>query len=78
MHARQFFAGPHDLRMWILAAIVFAVLGLVAVLWDPQDLGDGLVVGSDGSVSGVWESARSGLDDFLFGSPPARPSASGR
>jgi hypothetical protein len=68
MHAPSFLAGPHDPRIWILAAIVVAVLGLMAVIWDPTDLGDGLVQGSDGSVSTAWESARGGLDDFLFGS----------
>ena len=78
MHAPSFLAGPHDPRLWILVAIVFAVLGVMAALWDPQDLGDGLVQGSDGSVSTVWESARGGLDDFLFGSQSVRAPESGR
>lgn len=60
---------PHDSRTWILVAVVIAVLGLMAVFWDSRDLGDGLVLGSGGSVSAVWDSARGGLDDFLFGSP---------
>lgn len=77
MHARPALARPHDLRTWFLVAIVVAVLALVAVIWDPRDLGDGLVLGSEGSVSTVWESAQGRLDDFLFGSPPGRPAESG-
>jgi len=78
MHARSFLAGSHDLRTWILVAIVLAVLGLMAAIWDPQDLGDGLVMGKSGSVTTVWESAEGGLNDFLFGSPPTRAPDSGR
>jgi hypothetical protein len=68
MHAVSSLAGPHDLRTWIVVAIVVVALGVMAVLWDSRDLGDGLVLGSDGSVSAVWESAQGVLDDFLLGS----------
>ena len=73
MHAGSSLAGPQGLRTWIVVAIVVAVLGLMAVIWDSRDLGDGLVLGRDGSVSAVWESAQGGLEDFLFGSPSAAP-----
>lgn len=78
MHARSPLLETHDLRIWLLVAIVVAVLGLLAVIWDPHDMGDGLVMGPGGSVSTAWDSAQGRLDDFLFGSPPARPAESGR
>ncbi len=78
MDARSPLPRPHDLRAWVLVAVVVAVLGLMAVIWDSRDLGDGLVQGSSGSVSAVWDSAQGGLDDFLFGSPSPRRPESGR
>lgn len=78
MHAPSFLSGPHEPRNLFLAAVVVAVLGLIALIWDDKDLGDGLVLGSGGTVSAVWESAQGGLDDFLFGSPAVRPAEAGR
>ncbi|MGZ5269018.1 MAG: hypothetical protein ACXWC6_00245 [Ramlibacter sp.] len=72
MHARPSLSMPHDLRSWILVAIVLAVLALLAATRDSWDLGDGLVLGSGGVVSTAWESAKGDLDDFLFGSPSVR------
>lgn len=80
MQPRSSPARSHDLRTWLLAAIVVAVLGLIAVVWDPRDLGDGLVLGSGGAVSTVWDTAQGEVDDLLFsvGRLPTRTAESGR
>jgi hypothetical protein len=78
MHARSFFSRPHGLRPWIAVAVVLAVLGVMALVRDSRDLGDGLVQGSAGSVSTAWDSAQGGVDDFLFGSPSTRRAEPGR
>ena len=59
---------------------MFAVIALMAIVWDSQDLGDGLVLGSDASVSSVWEraSAHVGADEFLFGTPSPERAPAGR
>jgi hypothetical protein len=66
------------LRSNARARIVFAVLALLEITWDRQDLGDGLVLGSDGSVSGVWELGPAYGGDFLSGSLPAERTPTGR
>jgi len=73
MHAHIPHAAQHGLRTWILVAVAVGVLALLAIVWDGQDLGDGLVLGSDASVSSLWErpSSHAVTDDFLFGAPSA-------
>lgn len=78
MHARPSLAGPEGLRTWILVAIVLAAVALMAIAWDATDLGDGLVLGSGGSVSSVADTAQGRPDDFLFGSPQVRPAEPAR
>jgi hypothetical protein len=79
MHAHFSPAGQYGLRTWILVAVVFALLALIGILWDEHDLGDGLVLGSDATVSGVWERPSTYADahDFLFGTPSAEPAPTG-
>lgn len=80
MHARPSLAQPQGVRTWILVAIVIAVLGVMAAVWDSRDLGDGLVSGSGGSVSAVWDTAQGEVNDLLSwsGNPSTRTAQSGR
>ncbi|WP_427913426.1 hypothetical protein ACPWT1_00150 [Ramlibacter sp. MMS24-I3-19] len=79
MHAPSLARLDH-LRTWIVVAVVLAVIGLMALVWDSRDLGDGLVRGTGGSVSAVWETAQGDFADLLssFTSPATTTAESGR